>query len=266
MLYFCTCLQIFTIKMVFVLSYGMPYLHFYLLQILQMEWELENLGHPELVKGEEDAKLENCTLTTNPNMILIIALICQIFSPKSQLIWLSLKLPKKQPLLTLTLLHSQPNSPPPVASRGPSSPTCVPQPIMGHYTCSLWELLSGLLPPYSTLLSSLHEATPFLSFKIQYSLHICTEPSLPSIITYLLIWAHFISSPRPQAPWWQAQNYVGINEKILETERYEWIDMSVTEMKQNPPTGWILTRFKVLASKGKKGMNGGSSMIFCGCI
>lgn len=202
-------------------------LYLYLLQTLQMEWELENLGHPELVKGEEDAKLGNCILTANPNMILITALICQIFSPKSQLIWLLFKLPKKQPSPTLTLLHSQPNSPPPVASRGPSSPTCAPQPTLGSYTCSLWGPLS-CLPPTLRHPSSgpCTRPTPLLSFKIQYSLHTCTEPSLLSIVTYLLIWAHLISSPRPQAPWWQAQNYLGIDEKILETEvcvdRYVW--------------------------------------------
>ena len=65
---------------------------------LPMEWDLQ-FGAPWTNERGRCQIRKLGSDFANPNMMLIIALICQIFSPKSQLIWLFFKLPIKSLLL-----------------------------------------------------------------------------------------------------------------------------------------------------------------------
>lgn len=135
-------------------------------------------GHPELKKGREWAKLGNCILTANLNRILIIAMICQIFAPKYQLIRLSFKLSKRKPSPRLTFLLNQPNS---ARSTGRLRAPPHPQWATVHRLPRRTAFLPTS-PPAPSSSGPCTRPTPLPSFKIQFMLHVCTEPSLPSIV------------------------------------------------------------------------------------
>lgn len=228
-----------------------------LLQRLQWQWDLQ-LGAPWTnERGRCQIRKLDSDLA-NPKMTQIIALICQIFSPQSQLIWLSFKLPIKSLLLGLHSFTTSP-IPPPSLVRFCAPPHPHVPLIPKVDPCSRGSLWGAAFPPTSCpALSFLRvppKATPLLwphlSSPLKSSLYYTLALSLPCLLLLLIIRTHLISSTRPWAPWGQAQNYLGINEKILEIEEY--IGMNV----------WVTTyRFKVIALKRRKGRNGSSPSIF----
>lgn len=156
-------------------NHGTPCLYLQSSPELPMEWDLQ-FGAPWTNKRGRCQIRKLGSDFANPNMMLIIALICQIFSPKSQLIWLFFKLPIESLLLDQhSFTISQffhllwPGSVP------LPTHTCLSSPV---WVCcsrgSFWGTSRLPLAPYHPSSGPHTRPVILLSCKIRFMLHICT--------------------------------------------------------------------------------------------
>lgn len=111
-------------------NHGTPCLYLQSSPELPMEWDLQ-FGAPWTNKRGRCQIRKLGSDFANPNMMLIIALICQIFSPKSQLIWLFFKLAIESLLLDSIPSQSANSSTSFGQAQCPFPPTPAPHPQCG---------------------------------------------------------------------------------------------------------------------------------------